>query len=204
MLTGGDTIGAEKKFKDRFGFNNTARLIYSTNKPPQVDEDTLAFWRRWIFINFPNKFEGSKADKRLIQKLTQKSELSGLLNIALQGLERLLNKQEYSYEASPDEIAEWHQRASDPLYAFIEDVCETSDLAWISKDELYDAFIDYCTKQNIPRIGKESFGRALKNAKNAHVTFQRRGSKGAQITGWTGIQLKKQEEKEEKEIDMEV
>jgi len=201
MLTGGDTIGAEKKFKDRFGFNNTARLIYSTNKPPKVDEDTLAFWRRWIFINFPNKFEGGKADKRLIQKLTQKSELSGLLNIALQGLERLLNKQGYSYEASPDEIAEWHQRASDPLYAFIEDVCETSDLAWISKDELYDAFIDYCDKQNIPRIGKESFGRALKNAKNVHATFQRRGPRGAQTTGWTGIQLREQGEKE---IDMEV
>ncbi|GAI74697.1 unnamed protein product, partial [marine sediment metagenome] len=47
MLTGGDTIGAEKKFRDRFGFNNYARLVFSTNKPPKVDEDTLAFWRRW-------------------------------------------------------------------------------------------------------------------------------------------------------------
>ncbi|GAJ03978.1 unnamed protein product, partial [marine sediment metagenome] len=61
MLTGGDAIGAEKKFKDGFSFNNTARLVYSTNKPPQIDEDTLAFWRRWIFINLPNKFDGRKA-----------------------------------------------------------------------------------------------------------------------------------------------
>ncbi|GAJ00410.1 unnamed protein product, partial [marine sediment metagenome] len=44
-LTGGDTVGAEKKFKDGFSFNNTARLIFSTNKPPKVEEDTLAFWR---------------------------------------------------------------------------------------------------------------------------------------------------------------
>ena len=201
MLTGGDTIGAEKKFKDRFSFNNYARLIFSTNKPPKVDEDTLAFWRRWIFINLPNKFEGNKDDKRLLQKLTKKGELSGLLNVALQGLERLLSQQGYSYELSSDEIAEWHQKASDSIYAFVEDICETKVDAWISKDELYDVFIEYCDKQNIPRIGKESFGRALKNAKNVHVTTQRSGSRGAQVHGWGGIKLK---EKEEQEIDMEV
>ena len=200
MLTGGDTIGAEKKFKDVFSFNNTARLIYSTNKPPKIDEDTLAFWRRWIFINFPNKFEGSRADKRLLQKLTKKEELKGLLNIALQGLKRLVNLQGYSHELSPDEIAEWHLKASDPIYAFVEDMCETDKEAWISKDDLYGAFLDFCDKQNIPRIGKESFGRALKNAKNVNVTSQKTGPRGAQVHGWKGVRLKEIE----KEIDMEV
>jgi len=200
MLTGGDTLGAEKKFRDRFSFNNYARLIYSTNKPPKVDEDTLAFWRRWIFINLPNKFEGNKADKRLLQKLTKKTELSGLLNVALQGLERLLNQQGYTYEVSPDEIAEWHQKAADPIYAFVEDVCAPDPAAWISKDDLYDAFLRYCDEHNIPRIGKESFGRALKNAKNVHVVSQRSGPRGAQIHGWQGIRLKGEEQK----IDMEV
>ncbi|GAI61178.1 unnamed protein product, partial [marine sediment metagenome] len=200
MLTGGDTLGAEKKFKDRFSFNNYARLIYSTNKPPRVDEDTLAFWRRWIFINFPNKFEGRKADKRILQKLTKKSELSGLLNVALQGLKRLLDQQGYSYELSPDEIAEWHQKASDPIYAFVKDVCCSDPEAWISKDDLYDSFLKYCDGENIPRIGKESFGRALNNAKNVHVISQRSGPRGAQTYGWKGVRLKE----EEKEIDMEI
>ncbi len=204
MLTGGDSIGAEKKFKDRFAFNNYARLIFSTNKPPKVEEDTLAFWRRWIFINFPNKFEGKKADKRLILKLTKKEELSGLLNTALGGLERLLNLQGYSHELSAEEIAEWYQRASDPIYVFVEDVCEANPDAWISKDDLYDAFAEYCDRQNIPRIGKESFGRALKNARNVHATSQRRGTRGAQTYGWKGIELKEREEGAGQQIDMEV
>jgi P4 family phage/plasmid primase-like protien len=196
MLTGGDTIGAEKKFRDRFSFNNCARLIFSTNIPPKVDEDTLAFWRRWIFINLPNKFQGGKADKQLLRKLTPKSELSGLLNIALRGLKRLLSQSEFSYELTPDEIAEWHQKASDSIYAFVEDICEANSAAWISKDALYEAFLKYCDKQNIPRIGKESFGRALKNAKNVHVMSQRSGPRGVQVHGWGGIKLKG--------IDMEV
>ncbi len=194
MLTGGDTIGAEKKFKDRFSFNNYARLVFSTNRPPEVEnEDSLAFWRRWIFINFPNKFEGDKADKRLLQKLTQQNELSGLLNIALRGLERLANRQEYSYEISSDEVADWYQKAANPIYAFVEDACEADSNAWISKDALYAAFLKYCDEHNIPHIGKESFGKALKNAKNIHVVFQRQGPRGAQIHGWQGIELKKQE-----------
>ena len=49
MLTGGDAIGAERKFKDQYSFTNFARLIFSTNKPPKVyDDDRYAFWRRWL------------------------------------------------------------------------------------------------------------------------------------------------------------
>ena len=199
MLTGGDTIGAEKKFKDPFSFVNYARLIFSTNKPPKVDEDTLAFWRRWIMIDFPNKFEGIQADKQILQKLATESELSGLFNVALQGLKRLLSQQGYSYRPSPDEIATRYLKAADPIYAFVEDKCEASSLAWISKDQLYDAFLSYCDEQNIPRIGKESFGRAIKNATNVHVANQRRRIEGEEVYGWRGIQLK-----EEQEIDMEV
>ena len=202
MLTGGDTIGAEKKFRDRFSFNNYARLVFSTNRPPEVEnEDSLAFWRRWVFINFPNKFEGDKADKLLLQKLTQKNELSGLLNIALRGLERLANRQEYSYEISSSEVADWYQKAANPIYAFVEDACKPDPDAWISKDALYAAFLEYCDKHNIPRIGKESFGKVLKNAKNIHVVSQRHGPMGAQVYGWQGIRLR---EGEELEIDMEV
>ncbi|MBA7689591.1 hypothetical protein ES703_98099 [subsurface metagenome] len=200
MLTGGDAIGAEKKFKDGFSFNNTARLVYSTNKPPQIDEDTLAFWRRWIFINLPNKFDGRKADKRLLRKLIKKEELSGLLNIALKGLGRLLDLQGYSHELSPDEIAEWHLKASNPIYAFVEDICESDKEAWTPKNDIYEAFLVYCDNQNIPHIGKESFGRGLKNAKNVNVMSQRAGPRGAQIHGWSGVRLKEME----KEIDMEV
>jgi len=199
MLTGGDTIGAEKKFRDRFSFNNYARLVFSTNKPPKVDEDSLAFWRRWIMIGFPNKFEGIQADKQILQKLATESELSGLLNVSLQGLKRLRSQQGYSYRPSPDEIATRYLKAADPIYAFVEDKCEASSQAWISKDQLYDAFLSYCDEQNIPRIGKESFGRAIKNAANVHVANQRRRIEGEEVYGWRGIQLK-----EEQEIDMEV
>ena len=200
MLTGGDTIGAEKKFKERFGFNNCARLVFSTNKPPKVNEDTLAFWRRWIMIGFPNKFEGDKADIKILDKLTTPVELSGLLNLALDGLKRLLKNHHYSYEPTPDEVAEKYRKSSDEIFAFVEDECESADDAWVSKAALYDAFINYCDQNNLLRLGKEAFGRGLKNTPNAHAKSQRRRIDGVITWGWEGIQLIK----EEPEIDMEV
>ncbi len=201
MLTGGDTIGAEKKFRDRFGFNNYARLVFSTNKPPKVDEDTLAFWRRWIMINLPNKFEGDKADTQILDKLTTTSELSGLLNVALQGLERLLSTHHYSYEPSPDETAERYRKASDSVFSFVEDECESATDAWISKSALHETFTEYCDKHNLSRLGKEAFGRALKDTTNVKVESRKRRIDGVITWGWEGIRLAG---KEESEIDMEV
>ena len=58
MLTGGDIITAEKKFKNPFKFYNYAKLIFSCNRLPVTYDDTTAFFRRWVIINFPNTFDG--------------------------------------------------------------------------------------------------------------------------------------------------
>src|SRR5208283_1235105 len=90
MLTGGDPITAEHKFRNPFNFINHAKLIFSTNRIPEVtDDDSTAFFRRWLPITFPQTFSGEKEDRNLLQKLTTEEELSGFLNWALQGLSRL-------------------------------------------------------------------------------------------------------------------
>jgi putative DNA primase/helicase len=83
MLTGGDTISGEHKFKPRFYFKNYAKLIFSCNQIPQTPDDSDAFYRRWIIVNFPHQFldadqntdKNLVADKNLLAKLTTTSEL---------------------------------------------------------------------------------------------------------------------------------
>lgn len=188
MLTGGDAIGTERKFKGYFTFNNYARLVFSANKPPRVfDEDSYAFWRRWIIIDFPNEFTGDNADKRLLAKLTTKEELSGLLNLALNGLKRLLEQQDFSYIKSVEEVAETYQKAADPVYAFLQDVCEGDPEGWLGKDELYQSFKKYCRTNNIPLKKPNSFARALQNQTHLKVTSVRCKKGDSQVAGWQGI-----------------
>lgn len=192
MLTGGDTIGAEKKFKPYFSFVNHAKLVFSTNKPPQVEgEDSFAFWRRWVLVNFPNKFIGDKCDKLILAKITSQEELSGLLNLALQGLNRLFRNGDFSYTPDPDQVAEIYRKQSDPIYAFIDEMCESNPAGWESKEDLYKAFVAYCDNEHISKLGKESFGRQLKNVPNVHVIACQHTIDDERVWGWKGVKIKK-------------
>ncbi|MCL0074141.1 phage/plasmid primase, P4 family [Dehalococcoidia bacterium] len=199
MLTGGDLIGAERKFKDYFHFVNFARLVFSANKPPKIEnEDSYAFWRRWVILDFPNKFsdELGNRDKDVLSKLTTEDELSGLLNIALDGLNRLLEIGDFSYTLSVDAVSEKYIKASDPIHAFVSDRCQNDIQGWISKDELYEAYLNYCEKTGIPKVGKMSFGRQLMNTPGVRVKSARRGPRGERQWGWEGIKINERESAE--------
>src|SRR4051812_14671462 len=51
-LTGGDELAVEEKYKKAFSFTNYAKLIFSCNTIPKTDDETDAFFRRLIIINF--------------------------------------------------------------------------------------------------------------------------------------------------------
>ncbi len=191
MLTGGDPIGTEKKFKGYFSYENFARLIFSANRPPQVyGEDSFAFWRRWTIIHFPNEFTGARDDKRILSKLATPQELSGLLNLAMAGLDRLMNQQHFSNERPVDEVTEMYLRTSDPVYAFLQDCCEVEPNAWIEKDRLYQAYVKYSTTNNLPVKKPNAFARALQNQTSIKVHSTRPRVGDDRVTAWEGIKLK--------------
>jgi putative DNA primase/helicase len=190
MLTGGDEISCDRKFRDRIRFVNFAKLVFSTNRPPKVyNEDSFAFWRRWVIIDFPNQFTDN-ADKHLLAKLTTGSEMAGLLNLALEGLQRLLKNGDFSYQSSPEEVAERYLTLSDPVLSFVNDCCELEAEAITEKGNLYEAFTTYCKERQVSLISKESFGRNLRNSPTLHIGITRLRENGQRPYAWRGIKLK--------------
>jgi len=57
MLSGGDVVPGEYKGKGIFHFVNTAKIIIATNALPETTDKTEGFYRRWMIIDFCNKFE---------------------------------------------------------------------------------------------------------------------------------------------------
>lgn len=99
-LTGGDRMTVENKYGQPFEFDNRAKLVFSTNKLPKTPDDTYAFYSRWILIVSRHVFDVQQGtgDEGLDKKLQNPEELSGLLNIALNGLKRLkANGWKFSY-----------------------------------------------------------------------------------------------------------
>jgi len=161
ILTGGDTIQAEKKYKDDFKFVNFAKLIFACNKIPETRDNTEAFFRRWIIITFPNKFEGASDDKGLIAKLTSEKELSGLFNWALEGLERLLKNNSFSNVSPTEETSKIYMKMSSSVAGFVIDCCVVDLDNEMSKDDLYSAYCQYCRENKFFIYNKEVFFRKL-------------------------------------------
>jgi len=173
MLTGGDAIEAEKKFKDSFSFINTAKLIFSANQPPEINEDTLAIWRRFVVVDFPYQFMGKLADKNLITKLTTPAELSGFLNKVLLGIQRLKHSGDFTYSRSVEDTRAKYILIANPVEAFIEDRCEFSPWGSITKEELYLAFMKFCEENRLPGMNKKAFGHKLKRTHRYDISEER-------------------------------
>lgn len=162
-LTGGDGIFAEEKFKRPFSFVNYAKLLFSANVLPLISrfDDIYAFWRRWLILVFPNTFAGLNDDKFLRYKLTTTEELSGLLNLALAGLDRLLETGDFSSRRTVDEIADLYLSLSDSVYVFLKICCCQDPLALVERDALYGAYVGFCRGRKIPALASGSFFREV-------------------------------------------
>jgi len=161
MMVGGDMITAEQKFRDGFNFTNYAKLLFSCNQLPETHDNTKAYFRRWIIIDFPNTFKGSKADKKLIHKLTTEEELSGLLNWAIEGLKRLTTEWDFTNSKAMNEIERIYKMKSSPLSAFVDSELEINMGEYVTKDELYEKFQDFCENNGLDILQKQEVGKKL-------------------------------------------
>lgn len=166
-LTGGDMVEVERKFGHPFGFDNIAKLGFSANKLPKTPDETYAFYSRWLIIEFKHVFDvqAGTGDEDLDAKLQTPEELSGLLNLALHGLQRLReNNWKFSYSKTVEDVEVMYKRLSEPVVAFLMDECiEDSDPnAFVYKSDLYSAYKRYELKNHLKPSSPKRFWMAMK------------------------------------------
>jgi len=165
-MTGGDNLQVEKKFGHSFEMFNRAKLICVANQPPEIPEDTRAFWRRLIIVEFPFMFEGDKRDPYILDKITTPQELSGLLNKAISLIPKLKAKSDLTYNKTIDDTREKYNLRSDPARSFIEECIQADEWPTIIKKEVvYQHFVNYCKKNGLAPVGKKKLGRIIKSEK---------------------------------------
>jgi putative DNA primase/helicase len=195
MLTAQDSLEVEKKFKDSFRFNNRAKMIFSANNLPRTPDDTFAFYSRWVILEFTRTFliEDGTADLNLDAKLQTETELSGLLNIALRGLQRLKEKGwKFSYDKTVDDVEIMYKRSSNPVLAFLMDECEADDDGMIEKNELYSRYKDYSHKRKLRPVTLTKFGMLLKDQTAIPLSdFRPWIEHGSAPRCWLGVRFKR-------------
>ena len=144
MLTGGDSITAERKFCQPFEFTPFALPLFSANEFPFSADQTDAWFDRWIVIPFERRFTEAQADPRLLQKLTTAEELSGLLELAVTGLMRLMDRGRFDIPESVKNTGDNYRSKLDTVRAFVEEECELSRDAEVNRSVLYQTYSRWC------------------------------------------------------------
>jgi putative DNA primase/helicase len=196
-LSGEDRIEAQFKFKQRFSFTNHAKLLFSANEVPQINDESDAFYRRWEIVNFPNRFEDAedsakgvqKANKKLIDELSTDEELSGFLNLALEGLHRLEKQGYFTNTKTIEGKAHEYRMLSNPVYGFINERCVVTPDGITPKEDLYTAYCEYCRGRKIPPESVKSYVENLQ--KFVTVAEYRPTVDGERTRAWKGIELKR-------------
>lgn len=192
IATGGGIITGEKKFGDQFQFKNYAKLTFACNKIPDVkDADDEAYFKRWIIIPFNYVVEEENKDKQLIHKLTTPEELSGFLNFALDGLDTILKNEMFSYDKNAEEIKAEMLQSGSSIGKFVFGCLEPAEGKWVSKDEMYRAYIQFTRENNLPNKNKQDLGRRLRNYA-VYVSDSRPTDikTKSQVTAWSNVKFK--------------
>lgn len=135
-----------------------ARLMFNANTLPKDTEQTNAFFRRFIIIPFTETIPEAEQDKNLAQKIIA-SELSGIFNWVLQGLDRLIANENFTESVAVRDAVSSYRKESDTVQMFLEDEgYQKSASSTIPQKELFNLYRTYCLENGYRSVGNKTFG----------------------------------------------
>jgi len=150
-------------------------------------------------VTYPNQFadDDPKTDKNLLDKLTTPEEMSGILNWALDGLERLMEQNKFTISKTNEEVREQYTLLSNPEKAFAENCLASTLGAVTAKNDVYNAYIQFCKERNLPTVSKRVFSMRL--PQYIACTDDRTTIGGRTVRRWRDITLNEEIEEDELE-----
>ncbi len=179
MLTGDDTVSAERKFRDAFTFRNTALFLFNANTPPTVNENSRAYLARVRPVLFPHSFEGTE-DPAIEAALLD--ELPGILVRLVEGVQRWLARGGYA-PVNPV-VADLFGRQSDPVAMFVAQVLVPDPAGFVTTTELHTAYTTWTAANGRGTLGRNKLLARAENALGPRVREHADGTGGRGWRGW--------------------
>lgn len=195
MLTGTDTIRAERKGQQAFTFKYKGKLIFSCNTlPKNYNDRTESFYQRLILVPFKVSIPLEKQIKNL--DLLLESEKNGILNWMIEGLSRLL-KNELTFSLNDENKKEInnYKISNNNISQFVFDSCRLESSAKMHSSILYDEYKKYCSEGGFKPSSIQSFKQELEVQgcrSSTNIVIE-----GKRVRGFYGIRLLKENESNE-------
>jgi len=159
QLSDGSPVPCEFKRKDCFDFENTAKIIIATNGLPATTDRTEGFYRRWLIIDFPNKF---KEGRDVVAEIPQE-EYDNLCRKCVTVLRDLLDKGSFTMEGTVEERAAKYEQKSNPVNTFVTDCCEVDSNCSVPTWYLFEKYQEFAEQCGYRKFSQREFSNNLKN-----------------------------------------
>jgi putative DNA primase/helicase len=171
QLVSGEPVEARLPYGKPFILTEYAKMIFNCNELPKDVEHTDAYFRRFLIIPFTVTIPEHEQDKQLAQKIIA-SELSGIFNWVLDGLNRLLEQKQFTECEAAQFAREQYVRESDSVKQFLFDRNYVSSATQIiAVQKLYNEYREFCTDDGFKAVNKTNFKKRLESCR---VAIERR------------------------------
>jgi putative DNA primase/helicase len=156
-LVSGEPIMARLKYGNSFLMESYAKLCFNCNELPKDIEQTEAYFRRLVIVPFRVTIPEDEQDKELAQKIIA-SELSGVFNWMLSGLQRLLRQKRFTESQIVRDTIKAYREEADSVACFLNESEHEPD--GLLK-EIYSDYRAYCLDSGMKPLGKQKFRKRL-------------------------------------------
>lgn len=183
-LTAGEAISVNRKNKPEITMILPTKFVFLVNELPILSDSSLGFERRLIILPFNQTFTPAEQDKDLSKKLT--SELQGILNWTIAGLQRLMdNNFRFTRSKAMEQAKESYFGIGNPVERFIKEKVTKEPNNRIESTEFLNAYRLWMVVKGYPYKGTNSaqvFWRMFDEAaRKERIEYQRKKSNGKNI-----------------------
>jgi putative DNA primase/helicase len=158
-ITGEDMLTVDRKFRDPWSGKLPTRFAVLSNELPKFRDSSGAIANRLLILQMTNSFLG-REDRTLDDRL--RSELPGILNWALEGLDRLNRNGRFTVPGSSEDAANLMMDLASPMSAFVRECCVRKSDVQVFRDDLYQAWQVWADDNGHKAGAKSTFGRDLR------------------------------------------
>jgi P4 family phage/plasmid primase-like protien len=159
-MTGGESIRTARIYQDDFEFKPTFKIWLSTNHELGIRGSDEGIWRRPRRVNFDFVVPVAQRDLQLGAKL--QTQMSGILNWALEGLKSYLAGGGLKPPKAVEAATEAYRRSQSLVEQFIDERCERTVQASIEASALYQEFQNWSKASGERVLNQKKFGTELK------------------------------------------
>ncbi|MGY2491132.1 DNA primase family protein [Cupriavidus sp. CP313] len=162
-LIAGELVQIDRKYRDPITVRVNGKWLILANHIPAVTDQSTGFWRRFDVVPFSVEIPESERDPLLAKRIIAR-ELSGVLNWALEGLQRLLARGRFD-EAVPASMRVAAQSArteTNSVQAWSHDLgIELTTTVETSKVDVYANYAGWCRENGMVPVASPKFWKRL-------------------------------------------